>query len=117
MVHALLKKNPHEIPHTLKLVSQYSEYLENLQVLEFISDFEKPTAPLLAAMVPCIQTRVQVGDIDEIEFKISPETQAPGRKRDSQEDMIEKNVEKKNTPTAVDDPYAVAFMVDTIPLW
>ena len=53
------------------------------QMLEFIYDFGKPTAPLPAAMVPYIQTRVHVEDIDEIEFKISLDTQAPRRKRDS----------------------------------
>ena len=43
------------------------------------------------------------------------DTQAPGRKRDSQEDMIEKAIEKKNTPAAVDDPYVVALMVEKGP--
>ena len=43
------------------------------------------------------------------------DTQAPRRKRDSQEDMIEKVVEKKNTPAAVDDPYVVALMVENGP--
>lgn len=42
------------------------------KVLEFISDFGKPTAPLPAAIVACVPTKVHVEGSGEIEFKISP---------------------------------------------
>lgn len=41
-------------------------------MLEFISDFGKPTAPLPAAIVACVPTKVHVEGIGDIEFKISP---------------------------------------------
>ena len=41
-------------------------------MLEFISDFGKPTAPLPAAIVACVPTKVHVEGSGEIEFKISP---------------------------------------------
>ncbi|KAK6914416.1 Peptidase M16, C-terminal [Dillenia turbinata] len=42
------------------------------KVLEFISDFGNPTAPLPAAIVACVPTKVYVDAIGETEFKISP---------------------------------------------
>ena len=47
---------------------------------------------------------------------ISSDTRALGRKRDSQEDMIERTVQKKNIPFAIDNPYAIALMMERI-LW
>ncbi|KAK8997104.1 hypothetical protein V6N11_020593 [Hibiscus sabdariffa] len=41
------------------------------QVLEFISDFGKPTAPLPAAVVACVPNKVHVDGIGETEFKIT----------------------------------------------
>ncbi|XWS24637.1 hypothetical protein CRYUN_Cryun28dG0119700 [Craigia yunnanensis] len=41
------------------------------QVLEFISDFGKPTAPLPAAVVACVPKKVHVDGIGETEFKIT----------------------------------------------
>ncbi|PHT88687.1 hypothetical protein T459_10793 [Capsicum annuum] len=43
------------------------------EVLEYISDFGKPSAPLPAAIVVCVPTRVHVEGGGEDEFKISPE--------------------------------------------
>lgn len=43
------------------------------EVLEYISDFGKPSAPLPAAIVACVPTRVHVEGGGEDEFKISPE--------------------------------------------
>ncbi|KAF5185660.1 Stromal processing peptidase protein [Thalictrum thalictroides] len=43
------------------------------EVLEFISDFGKPTAPLPAAIVACVPKRVHVDGVGETEFKISPD--------------------------------------------
>lgn len=40
-------------------------------MLEFISDFGKPTAPLPAAIVACVPKKVHVEGIGETEFKIS----------------------------------------------
>ena len=45
---------------------------------------------------------------------ISSDTRALGRKRDSQEDMIERTVQKKNIPVAIDNPYAIALMMERI---
>ncbi|KAK6277552.1 hypothetical protein POUND7_017875 [Theobroma cacao] len=42
------------------------------QVLEFISDFGKPTAPLPAAIVACVPKKVHLDGIGETEFKITP---------------------------------------------
>ncbi|KAF6159744.1 hypothetical protein GIB67_030002 [Kingdonia uniflora] len=42
------------------------------EVLEFISDFGKPTAPLPAAIVACVPKTVHVDGVGETEFKISP---------------------------------------------
>ncbi|KAF8409840.1 hypothetical protein HHK36_002358 [Tetracentron sinense] len=42
------------------------------KVLEFMSDFGKPTAPLPAAIVACVPKKVHVDEIGETEFKISP---------------------------------------------
>ena len=44
---------------------------------------------------------------------ISSDTRALGRKRDSQEDMIERTVQK-NIPVAIDNPYAIALMMERI---
>ncbi|KAF7836553.1 stromal processing peptidase, chloroplastic [Senna tora] len=41
------------------------------EVLEFIADFGKPTAPLPAAIVACVPKKVHVEGIGETEFKIS----------------------------------------------
>ncbi|PIA34142.1 hypothetical protein AQUCO_03800008v1 [Aquilegia coerulea] len=43
------------------------------EVLEFISDFGKPTAPLPAAIVACVPKRVHGDGVGETEFKISPD--------------------------------------------
>ncbi|AQL04847.1 Stromal processing peptidase chloroplastic [Zea mays] len=43
------------------------------EVLEFISDFGKPNAPLPAAIVACVPKKVHVDDIGETEFEIYPE--------------------------------------------
>lgn len=42
------------------------------KVLEFIADFGKPTAPLPAAIVACVPTKVHIEGVGETEFKISP---------------------------------------------
>ncbi|XVF74025.1 hypothetical protein PTKIN_Ptkin13bG0028700 [Pterospermum kingtungense] len=42
------------------------------EVLEFISDFGKSTAPLPAAIVACVPKKVHVDGIGETEFKITP---------------------------------------------
>ncbi|XP_050226075.1 stromal processing peptidase, chloroplastic isoform X2 [Mercurialis annua] len=42
------------------------------KVLEFISDFGNPTAPLPAAIVACVPNKVHVEGVGETEFKISP---------------------------------------------
>ncbi|OAY51233.1 stromal processing peptidase, chloroplastic [Manihot esculenta] len=42
------------------------------KVLEFISDFGKPTAPLPAAIVACVPKNVHIDGLGETEFKISP---------------------------------------------
>ncbi|XP_037492407.1 stromal processing peptidase, chloroplastic [Jatropha curcas] len=42
------------------------------EVLEFISDFGKPTAPLPAAIVACVPNKVHIDGVGETEFKISP---------------------------------------------
>ncbi|CAM8951545.1 unnamed protein product [Rhodiola kirilowii] len=42
------------------------------EVLEFISDFGKPNAPLPAAIVACIPNKVHTDAAGETEFKISP---------------------------------------------
>lgn len=41
-------------------------------MLEFISDFGEPTAPLPAAIVACVPKNVHVDGTGETEFKISP---------------------------------------------
>ncbi|XP_038690429.1 stromal processing peptidase, chloroplastic-like [Tripterygium wilfordii] len=41
------------------------------KVLEFISDFGKPTAPLPAAIVACVPKKMHVDGVGETEFKIS----------------------------------------------
>ncbi|CAD6338980.1 unnamed protein product [Miscanthus lutarioriparius] len=43
------------------------------EVLEFISDFGKPNAPLPAAIVACVPRMVHVDDVGETEFEIYPE--------------------------------------------
>uniref|UniRef100_M1B4L3 Chloroplast processing enzyme n=1 Tax=Solanum tuberosum TaxID=4113 RepID=M1B4L3_SOLTU len=43
------------------------------EVLEYISDFGKPSAPLPAAIVACVPTKVHVEEGGEHEFRISPE--------------------------------------------
>lgn len=43
------------------------------KVLEFVSDFGKPTAPLPAAIVACVPKKVHVDGIGETEFNIAPE--------------------------------------------
>lgn len=42
------------------------------EVLKFISDFGKPTAPLPAAIVACVPQKVHIEGIGESEFKIDP---------------------------------------------
>ncbi|XP_074560219.1 LOW QUALITY PROTEIN: stromal processing peptidase, chloroplastic [Curcuma longa] len=42
------------------------------EVLQFISDFGKPTAPLPAAIVACVPTKVHSDGVGESEFKIHP---------------------------------------------
>lgn len=42
------------------------------KVLEFISDFGKPTAPLPAAIVACVPKKLHVDGVGETEFNISP---------------------------------------------
>ncbi|GAA0138514.1 metalloprotease [Lithospermum erythrorhizon] len=42
------------------------------KLLEFISDFGQPSAPLPAAIVACVPMKVHVDDIGETEFKITP---------------------------------------------
>ncbi|KAJ0451311.1 putative processing peptidase [Helianthus annuus] len=42
------------------------------QVLEYISDFGKPSAPVPAAIVVCVPKKVHVDGVGEIDFKISP---------------------------------------------
>lgn len=42
------------------------------EVLEFVSDYGKPTAPLPAAIVACVPTKVHVEEKGETEFTISP---------------------------------------------
>ncbi|KAJ8774389.1 hypothetical protein K2173_011638 [Erythroxylum novogranatense] len=41
------------------------------EILEFISDYGKPTAPLPAAIVACIPKKVHIDGLGETEFKIS----------------------------------------------
>ncbi|CAK7348928.1 unnamed protein product [Dovyalis caffra] len=41
------------------------------ELLEFISDFGKPTAPIPAAIVACVPTKVHIDGLGETEFKIS----------------------------------------------
>lgn len=41
------------------------------EVLEFIADFGKPTAPLPAAIVACVPKKVHIEGVGETEFKIS----------------------------------------------
>ncbi|KAG8388150.1 hypothetical protein BUALT_Bualt02G0096000 [Buddleja alternifolia] len=43
------------------------------EVLEFISDYGKPSAPLPAAIVACVPKKVHIDGIGETEFKIAPE--------------------------------------------
>lgn len=45
--------------------------LVGAQVLEFIADFGKPTAPLPAAIVACVPKKVHIEEAGETEFKIS----------------------------------------------
>lgn len=42
------------------------------QVLEYISDFGKASAPVPAAIVACVPKKVHVDGVGEIDFKISP---------------------------------------------
>lgn len=42
------------------------------EVLEFISDFGKPMAPLPAAIVACVPKKVHIDGVGEAEFKIHP---------------------------------------------
>lgn len=41
------------------------------QVLEFIADFGKPSAPLPAAIVACVPKKVHIEGAGETEFKMS----------------------------------------------
>ncbi|KAL6873468.1 hypothetical protein ACP4OV_013550 [Aristida adscensionis] len=43
------------------------------EVLEFISDFGKPNAPLPAAIVACVPKKVHVDGVGETDFEIHPE--------------------------------------------
>ncbi|KAI3455136.1 hypothetical protein Pfo_011799 [Paulownia fortunei] len=43
------------------------------EVLEFISDYGKPSAPLPAAIVACVPKKVHIDGVGETEFKITPE--------------------------------------------
>lgn len=43
------------------------------EVLEFIADFGKPSAPIPAAIVACVPKKVHIDGIGESEFKIEPE--------------------------------------------
>ncbi|KAL3818489.1 hypothetical protein ACJIZ3_004394 [Penstemon smallii] len=43
------------------------------EVLEFVSDYGKPSAPLPAAIVACVPKKVHIDGIGETEFKINPE--------------------------------------------
>ncbi|KAF7103073.1 hypothetical protein CFC21_104104, partial [Triticum aestivum] len=43
------------------------------EVLEFISDFGKPSAPLPAAIVACVPKKVHIDGVGESSFEISPE--------------------------------------------
>ena len=42
------------------------------EVLEFIADFGKPTAPAPAAIVACVPKKVHIDGTGETDFKISP---------------------------------------------
>ena len=42
------------------------------KVLEFISDFGKPSAPLPAAIVACVPMKVHMDGLGETDFKIIP---------------------------------------------
>ncbi|KAL4563575.1 hypothetical protein LXL04_027618 [Taraxacum kok-saghyz] len=42
------------------------------QVLEYISDFGKASAPVPAAIVACVPKKVHVDEVGEVEFKITP---------------------------------------------
>lgn len=42
-------------------------------MLEFISDFGRPSAPSPAAIVACVPKKMHVDGIGETEFKIEPE--------------------------------------------
>ncbi|KAF2535055.1 hypothetical protein F2Q68_00019972 [Brassica cretica] len=42
------------------------------KVLEFVSDFGKPTAPLPAAIVACVPTKMHGEGVDESDFNITP---------------------------------------------
>lgn len=62
-----------------QFVSSDANYLWLLQVnsigaevLEFISEFGKPTAPLPAAIVACVPSKVHTDGVGETEFKIYP---------------------------------------------
>lgn len=41
-------------------------------MLEYISDFGKPSAPIPAAVVACVPKKVHVEGIGESEFRITP---------------------------------------------
>lgn len=43
------------------------------EVLEFISDFGKPNAPLPAAIVACVPKKVHVDGVGETDFEIYPD--------------------------------------------
>lgn len=42
------------------------------QVLEYISDFGKESAPVPAAIVACVPRKVHVDGVGEVDFKITP---------------------------------------------
>lgn len=42
-------------------------------MLEFISDFGKPTAPLPAAIVACVPKKVHIDGIGDADFAINPQ--------------------------------------------
>ncbi|KAK9950839.1 hypothetical protein M0R45_006305 [Rubus argutus] len=58
------------------------------KVLEFVSDFGKPTAPLPAAIVACVPKKVHVEGKGETEFTISPD-EITAATRAGLEDLIE----------------------------
>uniref|UniRef100_A0A803M7P2 Chloroplast processing enzyme n=1 Tax=Chenopodium quinoa TaxID=63459 RepID=A0A803M7P2_CHEQI len=56
-----------DVPEILRQVNSIGA-----EVLEFIADFGKPTAPAPAAIVACVPKKVHIDGVGETEFKISP---------------------------------------------